>query len=124
MMRKFKFRIWDNKNNSWFKTKNPWNLLGECVLLGGLLFEIDLMDNDHLVVEQFTGLYDQNGKEIYEGDIINIYIDNEVFTRAVIFDKGCFLYERLKTSGASLFGIAPICEVVGNIHEEINVDAV
>lgn len=40
------------------------------------------------VIEQFTGCYDRDGKEIWEGDQINE--DTASYTEIVCFEKGCF----------------------------------
>ncbi len=73
---------------------------------------------------QFTGLHDKNGKEIYEGDIVQF--NGKFFTENIF----CVDYEDSHRGGFSLctkdgyysmFGDAWLepfyCEVIGNIHD-------
>jgi len=64
-------------------------------------------------VGQFTGLYDENGKEIYEGDRLFDYDDDYY---VVEFSEGRFVavgdgFE------VDLFEIADRCSVIGKIHD-------
>jgi len=82
-MREIKFRTWYpvDKKFVWF----------------GGLFNLDKLDKrlnwDLLKIQQFTGLKDKNGKEIYEGDIIvcrdgkYVIEDIESFAKFVMTQK-------------------------------------
>ena len=77
MSREIKFRAWDKKENT----------LTDCDDLGirlcdGMIYEFwadpppTKVDSDRYLLEQYTGLKDKTGKEIYEGDIVEIPNNN------------------------------------------------
>ena len=73
-------------------------------------------------VGQFTGLYDCDGKRIYEGDIVKWKADNLLY--AVIFNWGMF-YASVEVCNQEVYGGFPLhsltddeaCEIVGNIYD-------
>src|ERR1700740_1944046 len=59
-MRQIKFRAWD-------KVRKHWEMDGLMMTIGGRL---STNHNEDYELQQFTGLLDKTGKEIYEGDVL------------------------------------------------------
>lgn len=107
--REIKFRAWDGKKMTTDFLIGPDN--GNVLLLDTLPFTVSRMP-----LMQYTGLKDKNGKEIYEGDIMQ---DDKQFKHCVEMN-----YDQWKLKSAtgwyssfqSQGGVGNF-EVIGNIYE-------
>ena len=74
---------------------------------------------DEITLMQSTGLFDRNGKEIFEGDIVKMSKDvySEPTYYEVIRHRGGAYRLESKQHGCELWLRHTDCEVVGNIYE-------
>lgn len=121
MNREIKFRIWDIENKEMLKVQE---LDFEPTFYGGRIAirpdqYNDYFDTEDMILMQYTGLHDKNGKEIYEGDIIEITRQCIWENGVVIFLNGCFFTKVNET-------LLPLHEseinnfklkVIGNIYD-------
>lgn len=120
MSRKIKFRIWKKSIKKYidlttFTITNDGEITA---LVSSNIIELVLSKDDY-ILEQYTGIKDTNGKEIYEGDIVTLCgewedIENDD-CQVVTFSGGCFRIGDGYESEAGRY--LEDWRVIGNIHE-------
>ena len=118
-MRQLKFRVWESRFKRWGRYPYAFTLDRNFNLAytenSGTLREEDF------IIQQFTGLKDSLGVEIYEGDIVSYHFDNpEVFWNDLVaWGEAGWVFQNFDGTES---GESRACEykhlrVVGNIFE-------
>jgi len=119
MSREIKFRAWDIRIKEFLGVLNNLNIED----FGNLGFTFTNYKKGDLIFCQFTGLLDKNGKEIFEGDIVNAqYNICSYFKKVcVYFENGCFYVDdknpKQNLSIDYFFREKKEIEVIGNIFQ-------
>ncbi len=113
-MREIKFRAWDNKKECF----TDYQIMDNFILFFEKHNGCWLSNKENrFELMQYTGLNDKNGKEIYEGDIIEVdgYGNKEIYT--VSYRYGRYVLETKDLVEGFLDVDDDFLEVVGNIYE-------
>lgn len=110
-MREIKYRAWDVETDKYVNQDDFAIDLSGSLMRVEMGYEFYLVLNESYVIEQYTGVKDSYGFEVFEGDILIDLDDNRVYG-VVTFDNGEF-----SVNGDRLFDEAASAYVGGNIHE-------
>ena len=109
----------DFKNGFVYYSYHEYTVEGDDHLYG------DVIGFEDCVLMQSTGLFDKNGKEIFEGDIVKYKDGCNTFTEEVAYDKNFAVFGVLDAYVDIIFSFGELAEdidlhsleVIGNIYE-------
>ena len=132
-MRDIKFRCWDTENKEMLEVQeldyeDSYN--GQPMIRTTMYS--DYFDTEDMILMQYTGLKDKNGKEIYEGDIVKFKLykgeEEKYFVGKVEYFGSSFIVDANNDSDYHVYDLDGFgidfkynledCEVIGNVWED------
>jgi uncharacterized phage protein (TIGR01671 family) len=122
-MREIKFRAWDKKDGSWIPPEDvAIESDGKILTTDGSMPGFFLEEVIDIIISQFTGLLDKNGKESFVGDIWKVtYRGTQLLFQIVDELHWCgyvFTFQAIRHNVSCVHAnVDEDGEVIGNIYE-------
>lgn len=130
-MNRPKFRVWDKEEQKFADWPVYFNLTNSEIvteLWYGYQIQVEeAIQDSNYIAQQSTGLFDKTGTEIYEGDILKVFVlGDEGAIAKVIFKNGMFgIEDDMHGYGydKGLYSLHQIlslrdAEILGNIYQD------